>query len=53
MSAKISTGRLIWIDSKTGKEHFILSGPFALLNSRKTLLKQNPLYSGGKFKITY
>lgn len=53
MKVKVSTGRLIWINSKTGKEHFILSGPFALLNSRKNLLKQDPLYSGGKFKTTY
>ena len=53
MTVKISIGRLIWIDSKTGKDYFILRGPFALLNSRKKLLKQDPLYSGGKFKITY
>lgn len=53
IARKASTGRLIWIDNKSGREHTILTGPFPLLSSRKKILKQDPLYSNGKFKITY
>lgn|GEM_PF-2986823 len=49
---KPATGRLIWID-RSNKEHLIQSGPFALLSYYRSILRQDPLYAGGKFKITY
>lgn len=49
---KPKTGRLIWID-KNQRTHLIQSGPFALLSYCRKQLKEDPLYSEGKFKITY
>lgn len=53
MSQKPDTGVLIWKDNKTGKEHQIKKGPWALLNSIRSKLKQDPCYSNGKFRLSY
>jgi hypothetical protein len=47
------TGVLIWKENKTGKEHQISSGPWALLNSLRSRLKQDPCYLNGKFRLSY
>ena len=50
---KPDTGKLIWKENKTGKEHEIAKGPWALINSIRTVLKQDPCYSDGKFRLSY
>ena len=50
---KPKIGNLIWVNRKTKQTVFIKSGYFAFLNSLKSKLKQDPIYSGGDFKLTY
>lgn len=46
-------GRLVWKNSKTGEEKEIRTGPWALLNSIKSKLCQDPCYAHGKFRLSH
>lgn len=52
-STKPKFGRLIWIENGTGREVVIKTGQFALLNFHQKVIKAEPQYTNGKFKITY
>lgn len=51
--AKPTTGRLVWTQRGGNYTEVVATGPFAFLNFRKGILKNEPQYNNGTFKVTY
>ena len=46
-------GKLIWVENKTNRIVVIKQGQFALINFHLKVIKDDPQYVNGIFKITY
>jgi hypothetical protein len=50
---KKSHGRLIWIENGSNRTVVIKTGQFALLRFHEKVIKGDPQYVNGVFKLTY
>lgn len=46
-------GRLIWIENGSNRTVVIKTGQFALLRFHEKVIKSDPQYANGTFKLTY
>ncbi|MDD4374195.1 MAG: hypothetical protein PHG67_09785 [Bacteroidales bacterium] len=46
-------GRLLWIENGTGREVLVTIGDFRFLGWQKSILKSDPQYANGTFKLVY
>jgi hypothetical protein len=53
ISAKPRVGKLIWVEKGTNRVVFIKHGQFALLRFHENIIKGDPQYRNGEFRITY
>jgi len=50
---KPKTGRLVWIENRTGRMVTIITGTFALCQHERQRIEEDPQYRTGTFKLKY